>query len=161
MLLQLFVIEGDFIQLREGAQEIVAATSALAKVAAAAAATSSYSSQLPSVAVTPIAQSHRLKNPSMDSKYGKVDNTFLAMKSQHSNGVSFNVVGGVSTVKILSKPKDHMELNGPAMRLGNGANPDKSDLGSSQSKRPSANFSAKHQGRYRFNNFERMYSSLN
>lgn len=148
MLLQLFVIEGDYIQLREGAQEIVAATSALAKVAAAAA-TSSYSSQLPSVAVTPIAQSHRLKKaPSMDSKSGKVDNTFSAMKSQHSNGISFNVAGGVSTVKILSKPKDRMELNGPEMRLGNGATPDKSDLGSSQSKRPSANFSAKHQGRY-------------
>ncbi|XP_071725249.1 uncharacterized protein [Rutidosis leptorrhynchoides] len=58
---ELFVIEGDFIQHREGAQEMVAATAAVARVAAAAAASSSpQSSNFPSVAVTPMAQS-RLK----------------------------------------------------------------------------------------------------
>ncbi|KAK1392171.1 Unconventional myosin-XVIIIa like [Heracleum sosnowskyi] len=47
---ELFVIEGDYIQLREGAQEIIAATAAFAKVKAAASATSPNSSLLPSVA---------------------------------------------------------------------------------------------------------------
>ncbi|KAL3570500.1 hypothetical protein D5086_027749 [Populus alba] len=66
----LFLIEGDYIQLREGAQEMISATAAVAKVAAAAAAAASpYSSFLPSVAVTPMAQSHRLKKaPSIESK---------------------------------------------------------------------------------------------
>ena len=59
--LQLFVIEGDHIQLREGAQKMVAANAAVAKVAAAAAAPSSYSSSLPSVAVTPMAQNRPKK----------------------------------------------------------------------------------------------------
>lgn len=59
--LQLFVIEGDHIQLREGAQKMVAANAAVAKVAAAAADPSSYSSSLPSVAVTPMAQNRQKK----------------------------------------------------------------------------------------------------
>ncbi|KAL0400543.1 UNVERIFIED_CONTAM: hypothetical protein Slati_4084200 [Sesamum latifolium] len=113
----LFLIEGDYIQLREGAQEIIAATAAAAKVAAAAAAPSSFSSMLPSVAVTPMAQSYRLKK-------------FSAMQSQ--NGGSFHVVEGVSNVKILSKSKDHMELKGSETRpgrsvlltVGNGLNSD-------------------------------------
>lgn len=157
---ELFVIEGDYIQLRDGAQEIIAAMAARAKVRAAAAAapTSAYPSLLPPVAVTPMAQSHRLKKaPSSDSKSGKL----LAMQNQHANGVSFNAVGGVPSVKILSKPKDQMELNGSETRhsqaslllpVGNGANPDRSDLGSSQNKsfaqgRLGSSFSGKQQGR--------------
>lgn len=66
-LVQLFVIEGDYIQLREGAQKMVAATAAVAKVAAAAAATSPYSSSLPSVAVTPMAQNRQKKVPPLAS----------------------------------------------------------------------------------------------
>lgn len=63
------MIEGDYIQLREGAQEMIAATAAVAKVAAAAAASSPYSSSLPSVAVTPMAQNHRVKKvPFIDPK---------------------------------------------------------------------------------------------
>uniref|UniRef100_B9IDL3 DUF7725 domain-containing protein n=1 Tax=Populus trichocarpa TaxID=3694 RepID=B9IDL3_POPTR len=95
----LFLIEGDYIQLREGAQEMIAATAAVAKVAAAAAAAASpYSSFLPSVAVTPMAQSHRLKKaPSIESK--------------SSNGVNFGVAKGISNVKILSISKDSHELN--------------------------------------------------
>ncbi|CAK9158229.1 unnamed protein product [Ilex paraguariensis] len=165
---ELFVIEGDYIQLREGAQEIIVATAAVAKVAAAAAAvTSSYSSLLPSVAVTPMAQSHRLKrSPSSDSNSGvprpvnATDNAseLSAMRNQHSNGVSF-VGGGVSTVKILSKPKDHMELHGPRpgqssvlLMAANGVNSERSDFGTSQSKglipgQHSANFVRKQQGR--------------
>lgn len=55
------MIEGDYIQLREGAKEMIAAAAAAAKVAAAAAASSPYSSSLPIVAVTPMAQNQRLK----------------------------------------------------------------------------------------------------
>ncbi|CAI9755372.1 unnamed protein product [Fraxinus pennsylvanica] len=56
--IKLFEIEGDYIHLREGAQEIIAATSSVARVAAAP---SSCPTLLPSVAVTPMAQPHRLK----------------------------------------------------------------------------------------------------
>ncbi|KAK9291300.1 hypothetical protein L1049_019245 [Liquidambar formosana] len=158
---ELFVIEGDYIQLREGAQEMIAATAAVAKVAAAAAASSPYSSLLPSVAVTPMAQTYRPKKvPSIDSKHVKTEKTvfkeysitpnaadnpsqFVAMQKPHSNGVCFNVAGGLSNVKILSKVKDSLELNGPESRpgqspvfmtVGNGANSDRSGLGGTQSK---------------------------
>ncbi|KAJ6294776.1 hypothetical protein OIU76_022788 [Salix suchowensis] len=95
---ELFLVEGDYIQLREGAQEMIAATAAVAKVAAAAAA-SPCSSFLPSVAVTPMAQSHRLKKaPSIESK--------------SSNGVNFGVAKGISNVKILSKSKDSHDRAG-------------------------------------------------
>ncbi|KAA8533550.1 hypothetical protein F0562_031016 [Nyssa sinensis] len=96
---ELFVIEGDYIQLRE---------------------------------VTPMAQSHRLKRaPSIDSNSMRTDKTIFKefvvstpanatdnpslpeMQNQHSNGVCFNIAGGISNVKILSKPKDPVELNGP------------------------------------------------
>ncbi|GER29593.1 myosin [Striga asiatica] len=57
---ELFSIEGDYIHLREGAQQLIAATAAVAEVAAAA--PSFYSSFFPSVVVTPMAQSRqRLK----------------------------------------------------------------------------------------------------
>lgn len=157
---ELFVIEGDYIQLREGAQEIIAATSAVAKVAAAAAATS-YSSVLPSVAVTPMAQSHRLKKaPSVESSSGKSDSSMFKeyvvsrppnvvensaqlplVQNSPSNGVSFSIPGGVQSVKIL-KSKDHVEMNGSEIRpiqpvqlaVGNGTNSDKNDYGNSQQK---------------------------
>lgn len=115
---------------------MIAATAAVAKVAAAAAASSPYSSFLPSMAVTPMAQAHRLKKvPSIDSK--------------HPNGVSFGVAGGISNVKILSKPKDSQELNGSDFH--------RSSVTSTQSKgsihgMPNSNFVGKHQGRYSLNN---------
>ncbi|KAM7272726.1 hypothetical protein ACFE04_027389 [Oxalis oulophora] len=87
--LELFVIEGDFIQLREGAQEMIAATAAVAKVAAAAADPSSNSSVFPSVAVTPMASQSRLKKVDPDPT-----SQFPVMHNQHLNGV-----------KILSKPR--------------------------------------------------------
>ncbi|GMI96290.1 hypothetical protein like AT5G53620 [Hibiscus trionum] len=89
---KLFVIEGDYIRLQEGAQEMIAATAAVAKVAAAAEAPSSYSF-LPSVAVTPIAQPNRLNK---------------ALRPSGSNHVS----RGFSNVKILSQGKDPAESNG-------------------------------------------------
>ncbi|KAJ4956582.1 hypothetical protein NE237_013365 [Protea cynaroides] len=178
---ELFVIEGDFIQLREGAQEIISATAAVAKVAAAAAAISNpYSSLLPSVAVTPMAQTHRLKKvPSVDAKPVKVISTeainttpadvsdkllqYSAMQNQHSNGVCFNIVQGLSNVKILNKPKDVQELNGfqSDLRTGHssvhltvrkGANPDKTFLASfpdrgSSNGRHGTSFGGKQQGR--------------
>lgn len=183
---QLFVIEGDFIQLREGAKEMIAATAAVAKVAAAAAASSPYASFLPSVAVTPMAQPYRLKKiPSIDSKHVKADKTFpkeysavtpsnatnnslqlSAMQNQHSNGACFNAAGGISNVKILSKSKDSLELNGTDNRLatvGNGANPDRSGTGSNQNKgsintRSSTNFVGKQQTRYFLQGLQTYYS---
>ncbi|KAL9437053.1 hypothetical protein AB3S75_022986 [Citrus x aurantiifolia] len=133
---EFFVIEGDYIQLREGAQEMIAATAAVAKVAAAAAASSPYSSFLPSVAVTPMAQSRLKKVPSIDSN--------SVIPNQHLNGVSFGMAGGFSNVKILSKPREPFELNG--------ANFERSSVISAQSKgspqgRPNPNFVGKQQSR--------------
>ncbi|XP_047961145.1 uncharacterized protein LOC125205959 isoform X1 [Salvia hispanica] len=112
---ELFLIEGDYIQLREGAQETIAASAAVARVAAAAAAAPlSNSSLLPSVAVTPMAQSHRLKKASPhDSSYVNVDKSsfnelgaprplnanehpsqFSAPQSRNINGGSLRVPGG-------------------------------------------------------------------
>ncbi|KAL9164317.1 hypothetical protein ABFS82_06G097600 [Erythranthe guttata] len=146
---ELFFIEGDYIQLREGAQQIIAATAAVAKVAAAAAAApTSYSSLLPSVAVTPMSQSHRLKKaPSLETSSVDSDrvsfNEFTGPRpmnmenrpSQFPNGSSFNVAGGTtSNVKILSKA--NMELNGSEIRvgrstllpIGNATNSERSDF---------------------------------
>jgi hypothetical protein len=120
---ELFVIEEDSIQLREGAQEMIAATTAVAKVAAAAAASSPYSSIFPSVAVTPMAQSRLKKVPSV------VDPPSQYPVVQHPNGgVLF---GGNSSVKILSKSRD---LNGTSF-----------DRSSAQS--TGTNFVVKQQGR--------------
>ncbi|KAI5082215.1 hypothetical protein GOP47_0001958 [Adiantum capillus-veneris] len=55
---KLFVIDGDFVHLREGAHAIISATTAVAKVAAAAAAPSSLGTNWPpTVAITPVSQS--------------------------------------------------------------------------------------------------------
>ncbi|KAK1384199.1 hypothetical protein POM88_021934 [Heracleum sosnowskyi] len=110
---QLFVIEGDYIQLREGAQEIIAATATFDKVKAAASATSPNSSLLPSVAVTPMAQQHRLKREHATSRPVNLTDSHSQpsmMQTQHINGAPFSV-GTVSTVKILSKPKEPLERN--------------------------------------------------
>ncbi|KAF5960178.1 hypothetical protein HYC85_001387 [Camellia sinensis] len=169
--------KGDYIQLREGAQEIIAATAAVAKVVAAAAAKSAsspHSLLLPSVAVTPMAQSHRLKRaPSIDSNSVKSEKTIfkeyvdnssqLPVPNHHSNGVCLNA-GGISNIKILSKPKYSLELNGTESRpgqssglmtVGNGGNLHRSGLAGSLSKgsthgRPSVNFVGKQQGRIQF-----------
>ncbi|XP_047969951.1 uncharacterized protein LOC125213440 isoform X3 [Salvia hispanica] len=109
----LFLIEGDYIQLREGAQKTIAATATAAKVAAAAAAAaapSSFTSLTPSVAVTPMAHSHRSKK-------------FSAMQSQNLNGSTFHVAGGVSN-GILNRSNDHAE---PKSSVGNGMSPDRID----------------------------------
>lgn len=148
---QLFVIEGDFIHLREGAQKLISATTAVAKVAAAAAVSAPYSSLLPTVAVTPVAQSHRLKRvPSIDPKSEKASlsadvaivvnhsnvpdkpRQVSTTQDSHSNGVCYDIVHGLSSVKLVSKVKDSGELNGfPSetrpghssvhMMVGNGA----------------------------------------
>ncbi|KAL3630744.1 hypothetical protein CASFOL_023728 [Castilleja foliolosa] len=102
----LFLIEGEYIQLREGAQEIISATAAVAKVSAIA--PSSYSSLMPPVALTPMAQPHR----------SKIVSTAPAMQNKHLNGGLFHVSGGVSNVQISSNPKDKVESNGSGMRSG-------------------------------------------
>ncbi|XP_044492610.1 uncharacterized protein LOC123216261 isoform X2 [Mangifera indica] len=129
---ELFVIEGDYIQLREGAQEMIAATAALAKVAAAAAASSPYSSFLPSVAVTPVARPKKV--PSSDSS--------SVTQNQHLNGVNFGMAGGLSNIKILTKSRDPFELNG--------ADFERSSMISNQNKGSTqgrSNFVGKQQGR--------------
>ncbi|KAF5450487.1 hypothetical protein F2P56_030838 [Juglans regia] len=169
---ELFVIEGDYIQLREGAQEMIAAEAAVAKVAAAAAASSPHSSFLPSMAVTPVAQSHRLRKvPSIESKNLRTDRTVSSnssddpsqravMQNQQSNGVGFGLSRGPSNIKILSKPKDPPEMNGPENKavqspfvpVGNGSNLNRTSLNGTQSTGPangraSVNFVGKQQGR--------------
>lgn len=140
-------------------------------MAAAAAAPSSYSSLLPPIAVTPMPQSHRLKRvPSVEPASEKAifkdyavirpANSNDNIQSQISNGASFNITGGISNVKILTKPRDQMELNASESRAassvrltsGNGTNADKNDMGSSQNKvsshgRSGVNLVSK-QGRY-------------
>ncbi|KAF7830776.1 uncharacterized protein G2W53_013109 [Senna tora] len=171
---ELFMIEGDYIQLREGAHKLVAANAAFAKLAEAAAASSPYSSYLPTVSVTPVAQSHRLKKTSVDSKNVKIDKTVKEYavisqtvsndplkQHQQSNGVCFNVTGGLSNVKILSKSKDSKEINGPENRpvqssvqltVGNGGSLDRSSMSSTQNLgsangRLASSFSGKQQTR--------------
>jgi hypothetical protein len=61
-IVQLFVIEGDYIYLREGAHAKVSATTAVAKASAAAAAANPVGlDRLPTVAVTPVAQASQLQ----------------------------------------------------------------------------------------------------
>lgn len=146
---QLFVIEGDFIHLRDGAQEIISATTAAAKVAAAASAP--YSSLLPSVAVTPVAQTNRLKRiPTVDTKPGITSvctegavvgnpaddrpSQLSAMQDEHSNGLCHKIAKSHPNVKTSSESNDIQKLNGfsSEMRPGlssvhmtaaNGSNP--------------------------------------
>jgi len=99
---ELFVIEGDFIHLREGAQQIISATTAAAKIAAAAAASSaSYSSLLPSVAVTPVAQITRQKRgPAGDSRSSNSipsGNGSTTAHQHQANGFSEEVRAGQSS----------------------------------------------------------------
>ncbi|RCV32134.1 hypothetical protein SETIT_6G233500v2 [Setaria italica] len=98
---ELFVIEGDFIHLREGAQQIISATTAAAKIAAATASSAPYSSLLPSVAVTPVAQSTRQKRgPAADSRSSN------AIPSGNGFTDQFNIIQGVSDVTISGKVRN-------------------------------------------------------
>ncbi|XP_010555751.1 PREDICTED: uncharacterized protein LOC104825162 isoform X2 [Tarenaya hassleriana] len=110
---ELFVIEGDFIQLREGAQKMVAASAAAAKVAAAAAAASSADSMYV-VAMTPMAQSHAFK---------KTDKTVIASENHPRlsapNGVHYGMNEGLGNIKILTKPP--RDSQGRQGSRGNGA----------------------------------------
>ncbi|QHO16223.1 uncharacterized protein [Arachis hypogaea] len=173
---ELFMIEGDYIQLREGAQKMVAANAAVAKVAAAAAASSPRSSYMPTVAVTPMANTYRLKKvPSVDSKNIKTDKSFQdyavissnmgddplklsVTQHQQSNGACFGVAGGLSNVKILTKSKDSREKDGPSVQsgvqlaVGNGVTLDRTGMNNAQNSgpangRPVSNFASKQQAR--------------
>ncbi|KAK0591798.1 hypothetical protein LWI29_008338 [Acer saccharum] len=120
--------------------ELVAATAAYAKVAVAAAASSPYSSALPSVAVTPMAQSRVKKVPSVDSN--------SVIQNQHLNGGSFGMAGGLSNVKILSKSRDPFQLNGSNFERSSATNTQ--SKGPTQGK-PNTNLVGKQQGRYGIN----------
>ncbi|KAL3653690.1 hypothetical protein CASFOL_003371 [Castilleja foliolosa] len=124
----LFLIEGDYIQLREGAQKTIAATAAVAKVAAIGG-PSSHSSLMPPVALTPMAQPHRSKMVSpLESS--------SAMQNKSLNGGSFHVSGGVLNDQTSSISKDKVESNGSETRssqsilpiAGNGTNSDRDDF---------------------------------
>ncbi|CAL5000088.1 unnamed protein product [Urochloa decumbens] len=127
---ELFVIEGDFIHLREGAQQIISATTAAAKIAAATASSAPYSSTLPSVAVTPVAQSTRQKRgPAVDSRSSS------AIPSGNGFTDQFNIIQGVSDVTISGKVRntqdngysDEVRAGQPSMHTGavNGVRHDK------------------------------------
>lgn len=127
--MQLFVIEGDFIHLREGAQQIISATTAAAKIAAATASSAPYSSLLPSVAVTPVAQSIRQKRgPAVDSRSSN------AIPSGNGFTDQFNIIQGVSDVTISGKVRsaqdngflDEVRTGKPSLTAAaNGARHDK------------------------------------
>ncbi|XP_076898610.1 uncharacterized protein LOC143552220 isoform X2 [Bidens hawaiensis] len=129
---ELFVIEGDYIQVREGAQEIIASMVARAKVRAAtvaASAAASHPSKLSSVAVTPMAQTRLKRVPSTES--------------QNSNS-ALNPIGA----RVLGKNNDQMKH---VLANGNGVNMNRPNLGS-QSKvinngRSGPNYHGKQQGR--------------
>ncbi|KAF7101332.1 hypothetical protein CFC21_102695 [Triticum aestivum] len=119
---ELFVIEGDFIHLREGAQQIISATTAAAKIAAAAAAASSasYSSLLPSVAVTPVAHTTRQKRgPVVDSRSSSSmpsgnGSTTAKFGNQHqANGFSDEVRAGQSSRHTAAANGGRHERVGP------------------------------------------------
>ncbi|XP_039814399.1 uncharacterized protein LOC120677316 [Panicum virgatum] len=126
---ELFVIEGDFIHLREGAQQIISATTAAAKIAAATSSSAQYSSLLPSVAVTPVAQSTRQKRgPAVDSRSG-------AIPSGNGFTDQFNIIQGVNDVTISGKLRntqdngfsDEVQTGQPSMHTAavNGVRHDK------------------------------------
>ena len=143
--MQLFVIEGDFIHLREGAQQIISATTAAAKFAAATA-SAPYSSLLPSVAVTPVAQSTRQKRgPAVDSRSG-------AIPSGNGFTDQFNIIQGVNDVTISGKLRntqdngfsDEVQTGQPSMHTA-AVNGVRHDKGASNIRH---GYGGKQQGRY-------------
>ncbi|OEL32885.1 hypothetical protein BAE44_0006097, partial [Dichanthelium oligosanthes] len=141
---ELFVIEGDFIHLREGAQQIISATTAAAKIAAATASSAPYSSLLPSVAVTPVAQNTRQKRgPAVDSR--------SANSIPSGNGFTdqFNIIQGVSDVTISGKVRNAQD-NGFSDEVRTGqhtaaVNGVRHDKGASNTRH---GYGGKQQGRY-------------
>ncbi|KAF3794234.1 hypothetical protein EJ110_NYTH01090 [Nymphaea thermarum] len=130
---ELFVIEGDFVHLREGAQAIISATTAVAKVAAAAAALPSSSACLSTVSVTPAAQIQRLRKASSfvpksgsgiscvehaaqsDGNDARFNQSYpWTLQNQEVNGVSCDRLQGTigPNIKILSNRKDGLVQNG-------------------------------------------------
>ena len=79
--LQLFMMEGDYIQVREGAQKMVTASVSAAtyKVAAAAALSSPNSMY---VAMTPMAQSQGLKKNDKTVQRGRQSCDFMAQQQR-------------------------------------------------------------------------------
>ncbi|KAK4769450.1 hypothetical protein SAY86_027600 [Trapa natans] len=129
------VVKGDYVRLREGAQEMIAAVAAVAKVSGAAAAPALHSSALSSVVVTPMAQSYRPKNgPSTvvnnigpTSAQGHLQ--LLPAQNPHPSAIG-SAVG--SNVKILSKSKNPPDPNGLGIQsasINGRANIDSAGLG--------------------------------
>ncbi|CAH9140850.1 unnamed protein product [Cuscuta epithymum] len=107
---ELFLIDEDYIQLREGAHEKVAAISAAAKVAAAAAATSSSYSppHLPSVvSVTPMAQLMKPKNPDL----------IASRTNKDTPSVEFYISDGINSEKNYIHPRQSSSPGKPGPNL--------------------------------------------
>ncbi|KAI3888301.1 hypothetical protein MKX03_035842, partial [Papaver bracteatum] len=134
---ELFVVEGDFIHLRDGAQEIISASTALAKVAASPSCSSSFTS----IAVTPMAQNLRLQKPSQPS----------VVKDRKSNDDCSNMVHSLANVQISGEQKVHLEINGVQSDVRGVGVHDRTRLATSQNKgditgRHQANFGGKLRG---------------
>eukprot|EP01018_Ginkgo_biloba_P007136 Gb_40367 [translate_table: standard] len=92
---ELFIIEGEFVHLREGAHAMISATTAVAKVAAAAAAAAAASpvgsAWSPTVAVTPVAQVHRSRKGFVINQEDNKNTSIVSAMGQivFSNGVQF------------------------------------------------------------------------
>ncbi|XP_078442108.1 RNA polymerase II degradation factor isoform X2 [Wolffia australiana] len=120
---ELFAITGDLIHLRDGAKEIISASTAVAKAAAVAASMGAYSSVLASVAVTPVAQSHRQKKDFQgDSSSGK--SAGVGGQWQNGNraqsGHHHQLAGG----SAVSPPQTRVSGNGRRGRVSSsGMNP--------------------------------------
>ncbi|KAJ7532255.1 hypothetical protein O6H91_14G079800 [Diphasiastrum complanatum] len=86
---ELFVIEGDFIYLREGAHAAVSTMTAVAKAAAAAAAVAPVGpSLLPTVAVTPVAKSQMQRLRSSKNFFYPQKETVKGLHVQESSNLS-------------------------------------------------------------------------
>ncbi|PPR87095.1 hypothetical protein GOBAR_AA33596 [Gossypium barbadense] len=94
---ELFVIEGDYFQLQEGAQEIIAATDA------AKAAPNQLKKALQSIDSNCVKENALFKGMQL---------LLLVMQNQDSSGICLGVSGGFFNVKLLSQANDPNESNG-------------------------------------------------
>lgn len=140
------MIEGDLIHLREGAQQLISASTAAAKIAAAKS-SAPHSSLLPSVAVTPVAQSTRQKRgPAVDSRSSN------AIPSGNGFTDQFNIIQGVNDVTISGKVRstqdngfsDEVRSGQPSMHTA-AVNGVRHDKGASNIRH---GYGGKQQGRY-------------
>ncbi|KOM40650.1 hypothetical protein LR48_Vigan04g084800 [Vigna angularis] len=130
---ELFLIEDDYIQLREVTP--MAQSHRMKKV--------------PSIDSKNIKSDKALEEYAViSSNLGDDPLKLSVMQHQQSNGPSFSVAGGLSNVKILSKSKDSREMDGPESRVvqsvGNGGS---AQISGSANGRLVSSFTSKQQTR--------------